>query len=112
LEAAAVVRLEANDRTRWVDQVDKPPHSIVHPGNANTLKGASRTHFAVASPAVARAARFFLEAAAGSWSEVQVGGHPCDVYEPTTRNPHGYVVVYLHGVHQARLVDNEAFRRE
>lgn len=48
----------------------------------------------------------------GRWSHVEIAGHPCDVYEPTTRNPHGYVVVYLHGVHQARLVENEAFRRE
>ena len=43
------------------------------------------------------------------WTEESVGGHPCDVYEPTRRNEHGYVVIYLHGVHLNRLVDKPAF---
>lgn len=45
----------------------------------------------------------------GTWSEVTVGGHPCDVYEPPRRNEHGFVVIYLHGVHLNRLVDKTAF---
>jgi S-formylglutathione hydrolase FrmB len=45
----------------------------------------------------------------GAWSEVTVGGHPCDVYEPPQRNEHGFVVIYLHGVHLNRLVDKTAF---
>jgi pimeloyl-ACP methyl ester carboxylesterase len=49
---------------------------------------------------------------AGKWSEIEVAGHPCDVYEPPARNEHGYVVVYLHGVHLGRLVDKPAFCRE
>lgn len=48
----------------------------------------------------------------GTWSETTVGGHPCDVYEPPRRNEHGYVVLFLHGVHLGRLVENEAFCRE
>ncbi|MCE9607949.1 MAG: esterase [Planctomycetia bacterium] len=53
-----------------------------------------------------------MAAATGTWSEVQVGGHSCDIYEPPALNPHGYVVLYLHGVHLARLTENEAFRKE
>jgi|CXWL01.1.fsa_nt_gi S-formylglutathione hydrolase FrmB len=45
----------------------------------------------------------------GTWSEVTVGGHPCDVYEPPRRNEHGFAVIYLHGVHLNRLVDKPAF---
>lgn len=45
----------------------------------------------------------------GTWSEEAVGGHPCDVYEPPRRNEHGFVVIYLHGVHLNRLVDKTAF---
>lgn len=48
----------------------------------------------------------------GSWSQVELSGHPCDVYEPPQPNPHGYVVVYLHGVHVNRLSDKPAFIRE
>ncbi len=45
----------------------------------------------------------------GTWTEETVGGHPCDVFEPIQRNEHGYVVLYLHGVHVTRLADNPAF---
>lgn len=45
----------------------------------------------------------------GNWSEVAVAGHPCDVFEPANPNPHNYVVVYLHGVHQAKLNDKANF---
>ena len=38
-----------------------------------------------------------------------VGGHPCDVYEPPRRGEHGYVVMYLHGVHLDKLNDKDAF---
>lgn len=43
------------------------------------------------------------------WLEDSVGGHPCDVFEPTEPNPNGYVVLYLHGVHQSRLGDHPQF---
>ncbi len=45
----------------------------------------------------------------GNWTVEQVGGHPCDVFEATQPNPHGYVVLYLHGVHQEKLNDKPAF---
>lgn len=45
----------------------------------------------------------------GRWLEETVGGHPCDIYEPSTVNPYNYVVLYLHGVHLNRLVDKTAF---
>ena len=48
----------------------------------------------------------------GSWSEVVVSGHPCEIYEPPEPNPHDYVVVYLHGIHLNRLHDKPAFIRE
>lgn len=47
----------------------------------------------------------------GGWSEVEVAGHACDVFEPAAPSEHGYVVVYLHGVHLQRLVDNPAFEQ-
>jgi len=43
------------------------------------------------------------------WSEMRVAGHPCDVFEPALRNPHGYVLIYLHGVHLNRLHDKPEF---
>ncbi len=43
------------------------------------------------------------------WSEIAVAGHACDIFEPTTPNEHGYVVLYLHGVHLGRLVDKPVF---
>jgi S-formylglutathione hydrolase FrmB len=43
------------------------------------------------------------------WSEEPIAGHPCDVYVPRQPNPHGFVVLYLHGVHLNRLDDKPAF---
>lgn len=43
------------------------------------------------------------------WTEITLAGHPCDVFEPARRHEHGYVVIYLHGVHLNRLVDKPAF---
>ena len=45
----------------------------------------------------------------GIWSATTVGGHPADVFEPARPSEHGYVVVYLHGVHINRLADQPAF---
>jgi len=45
----------------------------------------------------------------GEWTEETVGGHPCDVFLPAKPHPMNYVVIYLHGVHLNRLVDNHAF---
>jgi S-formylglutathione hydrolase FrmB len=43
------------------------------------------------------------------WSTITLAGHPCEVFEPTTPNPHGYVLIYLHGVHLNRLDDKPVF---
>ncbi len=45
----------------------------------------------------------------GTWSEVDIAGHACEVYEPPRPNPHNYVVIYLHGVHLNRLHDKAPF---
>ena len=43
------------------------------------------------------------------WSEVSLAGHPVYLYEPAQRNPHGFVLIYLHGVHLNRLHDKGWF---
>lgn len=53
-----------------------------------------------------------METVAGSWSEVAVAGHPCDVFEPSRRSAEGGVVIYLHGVHLNRLADHPRFTEQ
>jgi len=53
-----------------------------------------------------------MQEATGTWFEETVGGHACDVYEPPQRNEDSFAVIYLHGVHLNRLVDNEPFTRQ
>lgn len=48
----------------------------------------------------------------GRWSEEEVAGHMCDVYEPARASEHGFALIYLHGVHLQRLVGNPAFERQ
>lgn len=48
-------------------------------------------------------------AGAGTWNTVEVGGHPCDIYQPPRANEFGYVLIYLHGVHQQTLHDKQPF---
>jgi S-formylglutathione hydrolase FrmB len=45
----------------------------------------------------------------GTWSTESIRGHEADIFEPGQPHPHGYVVVYLHGVHLNRLTDKPAF---
>ncbi len=45
----------------------------------------------------------------GNWAALDLAGHPCDVFEPSEGNPNGYVVLYLHGVHQGSLREQAAF---
>ncbi|MBL8825711.1 MAG: hypothetical protein JNM18_01910 [Planctomycetaceae bacterium] len=47
--------------------------------------------------------------AGGTWTTTEVAGKTCDIFEPATRNEHGYVVIYLHGVHLARLHENAVY---
>lgn len=46
---------------------------------------------------------------AGAWRMAEVGGHPCDVFEPARRRPDRCALIYLHGVHQQRLIDKTPF---
>jgi S-formylglutathione hydrolase FrmB len=50
--------------------------------------------------------------ASGIWTEIDIGGHTADVYEPQTLHPQGFVVLYLHGLHGNRLVNQAAFCTE
>jgi pimeloyl-ACP methyl ester carboxylesterase len=53
-----------------------------------------------------------MSAAEGAWTEIELAGHPCDVFEPAHGNDRGFAVIYLHGVRLTRLADNVAFSRE
>ncbi|RIK76344.1 MAG: esterase [Planctomycetota bacterium] len=48
----------------------------------------------------------------GQWTQTTLAGHACDVFEPDAPSPHGYVVLYLHGVHLNRLSGKPAFTAE
>ena len=48
----------------------------------------------------------------GNWKEMEVAGSAADVFEPNAASEHGYSVIYLHGVHQQRLVDHPAFAEQ
>jgi S-formylglutathione hydrolase FrmB len=49
---------------------------------------------------------------APTWSEVEVAGHACEVYEPPRASEHGYTVIYLHGIHLQSLRDKGEFLRQ
>ena len=51
-------------------------------------------------------------ATGGNWSQAQVAGHICDVFEPEAAASPQFVVIYLHGVHENRLHDQPAFNAE
>jgi S-formylglutathione hydrolase FrmB len=48
----------------------------------------------------------------GTWSDVELAGHGCEIYEPPRPSPHGYALIYLHGVHLQPLRDKPAFVKE
>ncbi len=39
----------------------------------------------------------------GQWTEHEVAGHTCHLYEPAAPSKHGYTVLYLHGLRAARI---------
>ena len=39
------------------------------------------------------------------WSNVEISGHSCEVFEPNQPALHSGVVIYLHGVRLGRLQD-------
>jgi hypothetical protein len=53
-----------------------------------------------------------MKAVDGLWTQIQLAGHPCDIFEPAPRNDRGFAIIYLHGVRMKRLVDNSAFTSE
>jgi S-formylglutathione hydrolase FrmB len=46
------------------------------------------------------------------WTRAAIAGHMADLYEPPTAGQHGFVVIYLHGVHLKSLDANAAYTRE
>ena len=43
------------------------------------------------------------------WSEIEVGGHPCECFDPPGAAP-GMALVYLHGVRERRLRESRGLR--
>lgn len=48
----------------------------------------------------------------GTWREIEVAGHACQVFEPARPSEFGYTVVYLHCNRAAKLATYPAFTRE
>lgn len=53
-----------------------------------------------------------MTSALGTWSQIELTGHICRLYEPPTPSPHNYCVVYLHCSESATLGGYPAFVRE
>ena len=47
--------------------------------------------------------------ASENWSQVEIAGHICRVFEPAEPSPHGYMVIYLHCSRSASLRAYPAF---
>ena len=45
----------------------------------------------------------------GGWVDEIVDSHRCEIFEPPQRHEDGFVLIYLHGVHQASLQDKRPF---
>jgi pimeloyl-ACP methyl ester carboxylesterase len=45
------------------------------------------------------------------WSEIAIAGHACHIYVPPKPSAHGFTVMYLHGLHLARLADHPIFEQ-
>lgn len=48
----------------------------------------------------------------GKWSETEIAGHAADRFEPDEPHHLGYSLIYLHGVHQQRLIDHPPFAEQ
>jgi len=53
-----------------------------------------------------------MSATTGTWSEIELAGHRCRVFEPAQPSPHGFVVIYLHCSAGASLRGYSAFVQE
>jgi S-formylglutathione hydrolase FrmB len=49
---------------------------------------------------------------AGNWSQLEVTGHPCRIFEPAQLSPHRFVVIYLHCSESASLRAYPAFTEQ
>lgn len=49
---------------------------------------------------------------AGKWSELELAGHVCRLYEPSRPSPHRFCVIYLHCSEGASIVRFPSFVRE
>jgi len=45
----------------------------------------------------------------GGWSTIDVGGHPCECFDPPGAAP-GAAIIYLHGVRERRLAESRGLR--
>lgn len=45
----------------------------------------------------------------GNWTEIDLAGHACRLFEPARPSPHGFVVVYLHCISAAPIGHYPAF---
>ncbi len=52
-----------------------------------------------------------MSVAAGIWSEVELAGHTCAVFEPARPSEHRYTVIYLHGSDVGPLANLAEFTR-
>lgn len=50
--------------------------------------------------------------AESTWSEIELAGHPCHLFEPARPSEHGYTVIYLHGVGVELLNEYPPFTRQ
>ena len=56
--------------------------------------------------------RILSDTIIGNLDRNLLAGHQCEIYEPPTPRDHGYVVIYLHGVHLNSLRDKVEFSRQ
>lgn len=53
-----------------------------------------------------------MSANVGTWSKIELAGHPCRLYEPPAPSSHNYTVIYLHCSEAASLRGYPAFVEE
>lgn len=53
-----------------------------------------------------------MTVAAGAWSQIELAGHNCRLYEPPSPSPHNYTIIYLHCSEAASLREYPAFTQE
>ena len=54
----------------------------------------------------------YMASATGTWSQIDLAGHLCRLYEPPSPSLHNYTVIYLHCSEAASLRGHPAFVQE